>query len=527
VSFWRAFAAVGALALAAGCGMLPAHPDAGPLIVPERYALAAESGGHLKHVGAPLPDGGTMACAACHDLQKNGFYEPGLDMCRDCHAERAGFHHGADAGLPDGGRVSCTSCHPFLGDVGVLPKSPWECTECHAQPMGKKQAIAVHGAACSYCHAPHRTPFTQPTECVACHPVDLVHGAPGETVAKTCMGCHQQHRPAIEATPKCLGCHSDPAKQRRAATRVDQSALFSPGHVSCGSCHKPHRFSIKEVKPCAACHQDKPVLAKALNPRAHQECTGCHAPHQPKSEPKACAECHAKLSSTHPVKDGLHACKSCHPPHAPLPPGAKAVTCDSCHNAQATALAGHHTFAPVTHGASDGGAVLRCERCHPPHAFAVAKGGGPALCRGCHREQHTLTATVKKAGHAACTGCHQGLPHQPGPKVACLSCHEEKQKGNPGHLECSKCHLPHDGKVTQSCTSCHAPAKLPGLHAVARHQQCSTCHTPHGPRPAGNKQQCLGACHKLPPRHDPTVERCTGCHLFVAPQQAPGLNVAP
>lgn len=511
-----------ALALALGCGAPPELPDGGPLIVPESYQRAAETGGHVAHVGAALPDGGLLTCSACHDLERNGFLTPGLLRCKDCHPERADFRHAADAGLPEGERISCTSCHPFLDRPGaLLLSSPWECIECHQAPMGRRQAIVVHGAACNYCHQPHRAPFTRPAECIHCHPVDLVHGAPAESVARTCMGCHRQHRPAMEATPTCLACHSDASKQKRAAARVDQSALLPEGHVSCGSCHKPHRFSAKEVKPCATCHQAKPVLAKAENKKAHQECKGCHAVHQPKGAPKECQECHARLSSTHPVKDDLHACKSCHPPHQPLPPGQKAVTCESCHQAP--------TFAAVTHGAdaAENKPALACNKCHPPHAFHVAKGGGPALCRGCHREEHATTARVKKAGHAACTTCHLGLPHAPGQKKPCRECHQAQSNGPKGHLECAKCHLPHAAKVEKSCVSCHPLAELKGLHKVKKHQDCKGCHSPHLVMPTAQKEMCLGACHKLPTKHDPAMERCTGCHLFVAPSGAPGPNTPP
>ena len=527
-----------ALGAAAGCGLIPPGPDGGALIVPSSYKLAAEGGGHKAHVGAALADGGLIACGACHDLGKDGFLALGLTRCGDCHAERAGFHHGGDAGLPDGGHVSCTSCHPFLAPVTrELPLSPWECIGCHQEPMGSKQPIKVHGAACSYCHEPHRTPFTQPTECTACHPVDLVHGAPKQTVAQTCMGCHQQHRPAVEATPACLACHSDRSKQKSAKAVVTLAALLPQGHVSCGSCHKPHRFSAKEVKGCTLCHADKPVLAQATNPKAHPECKSCHLPHDPKAEPKACTECHGKLKSTHPVTAELHACKSCHPPHTALPVGptpstrpvgpATAVACESCHAPP--------TFTALTHGAhpSDGGTALTCNSCHPPHAFQVPKGGGPALCKGCHREEVAATAKVKKLGHAECTGCHQGLPHAPEGKKPCLECHAEKADGNKGHLECSKCHAPHTAKVAAGCKSCHGDDSRFGLHQVRAegrgpraegHQNCKSCHTPHGAMPGAQKAMCLGACHKLPPRHDPNVERCTGCHLFVAPDKAPGLS---
>jgi hypothetical protein len=321
--------------------------------------------------------------------------------------------------------------------------------------------------------------------------------------------------------PTCLGCHSDPSKQKSPKAVVTLAAILPQGHVSCGSCHKPHRFSAKEVKACTVCHTDKPVLAKALNPEAHQQCISCHSPHDPKAEPKACTDCHSKLKSTHPVKDELHACKSCHPPHQQLPEGKKALACESCHKPP--------EFPTLTHGVHplDGGTPNTCASCHPAHAFAVPKGGGPTLCQGCHKDKVAATVAVKKAGHAVCSGCHLGLPHAPDGKKPCLECHAEKKEGNKGHLECLTCHAPHTAKVSQSCKTCHTDDKRDGLHKVAKHQECKNCHTPHGVMPTNQKQMCLGACHTLPKKHDPTVERCTGCHLFVAPDHAPGSNTNP
>ena len=113
----RAWVALALGLFASACGPWSERPDGGAVIVPASYKQAAEGGGHLAHVGASLPDGGLIACAACHDLANDGFLSPGLAGCKTCHADRAGFHHGGDAGLPDGGQVSCTSCHPFLANT--------------------------------------------------------------------------------------------------------------------------------------------------------------------------------------------------------------------------------------------------------------------------------------------------------------------------------------------------------------------------------------------------------------------------
>jgi hypothetical protein len=64
------------------------------------------------------------------------------------------------------------------------------------------------------------------------------------------------------------------------------------------------------------------------------------------------------------------------------------------------------------------------------------------------------------------------------------------------------------------CTSCHAPAKLPGLHKVTEHAaKCTSCHTSHGP-PRSERATCTANCHTDRRSHQPTADVCKGCHLF-------------
>lgn len=503
------------LALGAGCGT-PLHPDGDTVIVPRSYALAAARGGHRAHVGADLPDGGTLQCQSCHAVATRGFLAPGLTRCADCHQAQAGFHHG-DGGLPDGGAVTCTGCHPFVAGLPPPPDSPWECLACHESAQGRAPAIEVHASACFYCHVPHRAPFTEPTECVLCHAVGLAHGAPSEkSVADTCRDCHAPHQPAAAAAAQCLACHLDPRAQARPSARVTERALFK-GHDSCGACHPPHRFALGEVKRCAACHTRLVVLARAENPQAHAACSGCHPPHDAQAEPRPCASCHREVSSTHPAKEGLAACTSCHPAHPPQPEGRLSLPCARCHDTPALAAA-------VVHGKDPEGQPLACAACHPPHDFA-ASDRGVALCRQCHPAAVAAAASVKESGHARCGECHQGLPHQPErPAKACLACHAEVAIDDPkGHASCSDCHALHSAKVKKGCVACHAVKKLPGLHAVPKHQKCAGCHSPHERMKTPQRLLCLGACHALPKKdHDPGMQTCTGCHLFHPPENPPG-----
>lgn len=504
----------GLLLAASACGVALQHGDSGgPVIVPGDYRLAAASGGHLAHVGAPAPDGGSIRCGECHAIGTDGFKAPDLRICAECHAARAEFHHGADAGLSDGGQVSCLTCHPFLAREGQLfLESPWECLDCHARPQGTKQAIEVHGAGCSYCHEPHREPLTQPVDCVVCHAAGLLHGAKGDTIAQTCMKCHDQHRPAAEATRVCLGCHSDEKVQKRPAARVTSAALFR-GHGSCGACHIAHRFSKKEVKPCTQCHDKVQVLALGKTPKTHVRCAECHAPHAASQPGKTCQACHDKVKSSHPEKKDLTACTSCHPMHGDLPPKVVAKTCESCHDKP--------DYLGVVHGKDDKGQPLTCAKCHPTHAFAAKKGGG-ALCKECHAQEVQLAAKARKDGHAKCGDCHAGLPHKPvAPPKACLACHTPLAADKSGHQKCGECHEFHSGKVSKSCAGCHEVKKLAGLHAEPKHQACKDCHAPHDPQPGPQRKLCFGSCHQQSLKHEPKAERCTGCHLFQAASGGP------
>lgn len=515
---FRPALAGGFIAVLAGCGMMPAQTtnlDGGIIIVPQSYHQAMETGGHVAHVGSLAPDGGTIACRDCHDVDVKGFENPGLDSCKTCHAAKVGFHHGGDAGLPDGGQVTCLSCHPFWVRQGDVPVTNWVCLRCHSQPMGTKKAIQVHDAACFFCHEPHRDPFTKPPDCTVCHnDIGLVHGAKGATVAETCMKCHEQHSVAAEATKECVACHSDPKEQKKPSTIVTEKALFKSGHKSCGSCHKPHRFAKNEVKACESCHSKQPVLARGVTPKAHVACVNCHQPHAPMSPPKTCQSCHKDIKSSHPVKPDLQACMSCHPMHKGAPDGgAVAKDCHECHK--------EPEFAGVVHAQKDAkGKPMVCASCHSPHDFGVQKGS-QAPCKSCHEQKLAAVAKVKKDGHKKCADCHAGLPHKPADsQKPCVECHKDKPATGKGHVKCLDCHEPHSGSTEKGCPVCHKVNELEGLHAEVKHQECTKCHSTHSQKPGFQKAGCL-SCHKDKTTHEPTAERCTGCHLFRAAKDAP------
>lgn len=533
----RIFLSCAGVLVAAACGVMPELSASGDasLIVPARYHQAMNATGHVTHVGKENPDGGKrVACRACHDLEKDGFKNPGPGICKTCHEANSTFHHGGDAGFTlDGGaraEVTCLTCHPFDVVNGQPPPiTPWICLDCHDRPQNQKVAVEAHQSACFYCHQPHRAEFTQPTECTICHQIGLAHGAKGDSVAKSCMKCHEQHRPAAEASKECVACHSDEKEQKKKSSVVTKAALFEEhgkGHKSCGSCHLPHKFDKKAVKTCTACHKDQVVLALGATPKTHTTCMSCHAPHAGKTgAPKTCqtAGCHADVKSSHPTSkdkpENRHPCMSCHPMHDALPkPKQVAKTCESCHKEE--------KFTGVVHGKDKDGVATSCDDCHKKHDFKVAKESRVA-CKECHAQLLTATAKVKKNGHAKCEDCHAGLPHKPLPdqRKTCVSCHEKLKPPQKGHDDCSKCHETHSGAKLKACLDCHKVPELEGLHMEVKHQKCDQCHAAHNPQP-DERNVCL-SCHKDKATHEPKAPRCANCHLFREVKDAPGEPGAP
>jgi hypothetical protein len=79
------------------------------------------------------------------------------------------------------------------------------------------------------------------------------------------------------------------------------------------------------------------------------------------------------------------------------------------------------------------------------------------------------------------------------------------------HNQCNNCHKPH--KFTPpECTTCHADIPSKAAHAVKQHQPCTKCHDAHEASLPG-RAQCL-SCHTDRADHQPTAQRCQGCHLF-------------
>jgi Cytochrome c3 len=506
---WIAIAVVVAIASAGAAIALWPHPPRNPApgAVPAAWAQFRTSPGHQTHVAKA-----DIACGACHNFERDGFKNPGTDVCRNCHAKEAAVAHRGGAGTA---ATPCLSCHAFAPD---LPKPT--CIGCHAKAQGESLAVVRHATLeCAQCHKVHESPSVVAADCASCHreraPEHAAHaGSTG------CLDCHGGHAPAVAALDTCATCHAQ------------AHGPPPPGHESCVGCHQPHDFVAGGETACVRCHGQKTTLAAETTP-AHAVCTSCHLPHAPANAAAACIGCHADVHVAH-GKEG--ACVSCHQPHTD-DPRLVTSTCTSCH----TKVAGVDT------GAHAGG--VACEACHKPHAFAPVDA--KTLCVSCHMRETTLVAS--NPGHQACASCHgASASHAPTKAPACGTCHAKEQASAPaGHQRCQECHDPHAGEPTPtcatchknettgihaavaggcatchrphgpegiasppSCASCHAAATLPALHAVPGHAVCSSCHVaPHEP-PRADRVTCTGTCHTDKRDHQPKATVCAGCHVF-------------
>jgi predicted CXXCH cytochrome family protein len=471
-----------------------------------------------------------IACASCHDL--HGEKRSALVDCTGCHAGIGARHGRMEVAARDAGGGSAVG--RFAEDAGIVlaaravaPPSSAPLDATHASP----------GQVCGACHAPHAPAAKAIDACASCHagPRATNVGAPsiaprGPRVAghAACITCHEPHRARKESVLACEGCHAD----RREAAQAK-------GHALCIGCHQPHAPTEARAS-CGNCHAGVSALA-ATKVKEHATCTSCHDPHRPqRAAASSCTTCHAAVKPSHPAAKG-GACVGCHVPHPGQREGARehaAVACSSCHTKAKGEKAFHAGKAACAechrpHGeiALAGAGAAFCARCHQAPAAATATRTGHGECRKCHGEPHAPAkkptcnachaqevATAPK-GHAACTSCHDAHSGALGKNVSCTNCHADKSKALHGSIAqgCGSCHRPHGPKgppQPPACTTCHAPAKLPGLHSVVKHAaQCGSCHVAHG-APRSDRATCTASCHQDRQTHQPDAAVCKGCHLF-------------
>ncbi len=220
----------------------------------------------------------------------------------------------------------------------------------------------------------------------------------------------------------CMQCHEEVASAF--ATNLHMRSAPQPG-ATCESCHGPgslhaeesdpaliynpaRDYNAAEANPCLTCHNGDKFASAAG--QAHHEvadgCSDCHVIHSGKKHylkktgSALCLDCHRdvgsqfRLTSHHPVPEGLMTCESCHNVH-----GGKsdfALTngnrerCISCHADKEGPFVYEHQ--PVNED---------CGICHSAHgtvADNLLVQNEPALCLGCH-SMHFHTGLTGFAGN--------------------------------------------------------------------------------------------------------------------------------
>jgi len=251
----------------------------------------------------------------------------------------------------------------------------------------------------------------------------------------------------------CAECHEEMAAKFANNIHAKNEAIKGFACVSChGPCTKhleePNVESIYHPKndflrtgknPCLDCH--KGDMFNSPDKSSHSEvangCCDCHVMHSPKknllktSAKKLCLECHQdvyakfRLTSHHPLVEGIMTCQSCHPVHGGAIKhtfdGSNNELCISCHNSKEGPFIYEHQ--PVNED---------CSICHDPHgtiANNLLVQNEPALCMSCHPMHfHTsLTAYIGKFT-APLDPLRGGISARDGLKAALLT-------------KCTQCHI--------------------------------------------------------------------------------------
>ncbi|MEO8681727.1 MAG: hypothetical protein ABI665_21960 [Vicinamibacterales bacterium] len=282
-----------------------------------------------------------------------------------------------------------------------------------------------------------------------------------------------------------------------ATAHAQLGALVSPGRLhkahaaiegvgNCLQCHSKGQQVAADK--CLACHKpiaERIAARKGIHRNVTGDCVTCHVEHagaDAELRPFDQARFNHTRDTAFPL-DGLH---------APL-----AANCAACHKTRS------YLTAPTT-----------CAACHAdPH-----KGTLGTQCATCHATAVKFATAVKGFDHSrtafALAGAHG--------KVACESCHKNKQYKGIAFASCSSCHTdPHRSKLGATCTQCHTEAAwrttkvdhartafpLRGKHATV---ECAKCHVKPSTAVKLRSDTCA-ACHTDPHRGE-FKQDCSACH---------------
>jgi hypothetical protein len=400
----------------------------------------------------------TIACAACHDLEKPLPDAQAATRCDSCHVDA---HQGRIAG-------ACTQCH-FDGDVKFSDASPRMDAARHAS-LGMVLAGPHAHVACDKCHGPaptylDRFPGRKENDCLACH--QDPHGGQFKEKEPDCKSCHPgdrfvpsaitaaNHQPVLRerhAELECKECHKIPEDVKYVGTAKE-----------CQGCHAdPHNGQFDKLKMgCADCHDERKFKpATFLMERHDPPLTGAHATTD-------CAKCHVAPKAGEPVVfvGAPRECAACHKdPHGGQfePTGKK---CEACHD---TVHFAPVAFGPMQHQPPLLGAHLAvaCNACHVVDAAGIRRFmKTPETCKSCHADPHRGQLT---ADDVDCNKCHRSNDHW-------LPVTFDHDRDSRFKLEGEH------ARVT--CASCHPNVTMPDGAQVVRYKpigiECRDCHEPN------------------------------------------------
>lgn len=221
----------------------------GALVLARRYLVPKTFGewGHYRaaavkaNMDRPLVYAGREVCAVCHEeiAKTHAAARHKTVACEVCHGPGAAHVESPSENLPPAPRqrAFCPLCH------GYDP----------SRPTGFPQIDPVaHNPVqpCITCHNPHApVPPRTPQECSACHAEIARTKALSKHAAIPCTTCHrteEKHKvePLLSTPGKpttrefCGQCHSPEAQSPRQVPRVN---LASHGErYVCWQCHYPH-----------------------------------------------------------------------------------------------------------------------------------------------------------------------------------------------------------------------------------------------------------------------------------------------
>ncbi len=501
--------------------------------------------------GAELAD-----CLGCHGFAADAVASPW--QCLSCHEEPQGTH----VAIAHGGHDDCSACHRPHDEPSIQPKA---CRDCHVGADNQHGGMSAEGGKnCLACHDAHGSPTLANERCSGCH------DKPEATFVghDRCAGCHVPHEFSADDVASCTSCH----RERHTLAETEVAA-----HARCTSCHDPHAPKRASDATCQGCHTKVAPSHPVVEGHACVSCHAPHAQHAPLAmvaphaigmptahtaavpTHAACTQCHALAHDDGSAHGGKAECTTCHVPHAFAHPAQPGV-CADCHRVQLSAIAsnpGHAGRKPRagTAAVTTGGKKSPCLSCHQGHPHDASLP--PVACSTCHADPHP------RQGHQECTSCHE--PHSGTPLAlsqSCETCHAaQRAAALPEHRACLRCHTPHEGgslapascrgchakqaatqhgqldagcgechgihpqgsaahgsggsvSTVATCTKCHAPSTLGGLHQVKEHQTCTKCHGgAHDAGPFSERATCV-ACHSTREKHVPEAALCQGCHVF-------------